>query len=390
MKSILASKVKMPELHANIFGVSFVVSILLLFSLVSCRAQQPGQSGITITPEASQTRHPKTATPRPSPTQKPPSVSDSSSKSADVQFLPSSANKTVPADVLEEISYFGGGGGAICAGEFKVPRIVSQPVDIELMYLQYVTSCGWGKNETITVTVKLPDGRIKQDFVTPDEDSGIYYVKVPLKQNIDAPVGQYTITLEGKSGKLTETARIREPSGPRLASIDDEHLLVFGYQPFETVRLLYYYGENFSAWQEYQVDGAGVLQIQIPKLNSKVDFYFAIGEKSGEARLFQENILGTFDWVKQKSIRSVICGQLPSRLTVSTHARVAFTDGADMRIRQKPGLSQNIIERVPEGTRFLVLDGPKCIDDISWWKIDIKDGWVAEYVGNTYLIEPQK
>jgi hypothetical protein len=363
---------------------------LLLFSLVSCRAQQPGQSGITITPEASQTRHPKTATPRPSPTQKPPSVSDSSSKSADVQFLPSSANKTVPADVLEEISYFGGGGGAICAGEFKVPRIVSQPVDIELMYLQYVTSCGWGKNETITVTVKLPDGRIKQDFVTPDEDSGIYYVKVPLKQNIDAPVGQYTITLEGKSGKLTETARIREPSGPRLASIDDEHLLVFGYQPFETVRLLYYYGENFSAWQEYQVDGAGVLQIQIPKLNSKVDFYFAIGEKSGEARLFQENILGTFDWVKQKSIRSVICGQLPSRLTVSTHARVAFTDGADMRIRQKPGLSQNIIERVPEGTRFLVLDGPKCIDDISWWKIDIKDGWVAEYVGNTYLIEPQK
>ena len=79
------------------------------------------------------------------------------------------------------------------------------------------------------------------------------------------------------------------------------------------------------------------------------------------------------------------------RVSVGEEARVAFTDGSNMRIRENPGFSQVILYRVPEGTFIEVLDGPQCTDGNNWWKIRTEnglDGWMTESQDGVYLLEP--
>lgn len=88
----------------------------------------------------------------------------------------------------------------------------------------------------------------------------------------------------------------------------------------------------------------------------------------------------------------VVCpGSLKSRLTPEARARVAFTDGTNMRIRAEAGFAQKTIASVPEGTLLTVQGGPMCVDSVTWWRIRIKDGqegWMAEYQNEVYLLEP--
>lgn len=88
----------------------------------------------------------------------------------------------------------------------------------------------------------------------------------------------------------------------------------------------------------------------------------------------------------------VICpGSLKSRLTLDMRARVAFTDGTNMRIRIEAGFSQKAAASVPEGTLLTILGGPTCVDSVTWWRIrtkDAKEGWMAEYQNGVYLLEP--
>ncbi|PKN94162.1 MAG: hypothetical protein CVU44_07105 [Chloroflexi bacterium HGW-Chloroflexi-6] len=84
-------------------------------------------------------------------------------------------------------------------------------------------------------------------------------------------------------------------------------------------------------------------------------------------------------------------GSLTSRLAVDARARVAFTDGSNMRIRAKPGFTQDTLRTVPEGTLLAITGGPMCVDNTTWWRIRTRDGfdgWMAEYKGDVYLVEP--
>jgi len=76
---------------------------------------------------------------------------------------------------------------------------------------------------------------------------------------------------------------------------------------------------------------------------------------------------------------------------VGITGRVAYTDGAYMRIRKNPGFNQAIINSVPEGTPITVIGGPSCADTVTWWKIQTDkklEGWMAESQYGVYLIEP--
>lgn len=84
-------------------------------------------------------------------------------------------------------------------------------------------------------------------------------------------------------------------------------------------------------------------------------------------------------------------GALASRLSVSARVRVAYTDGTNMRIRDRAGFSQTTLYSVPEGTLLTILSGPKCADNSTWWQIRTDgglEGWMAEYQGSVYLLEP--
>jgi len=86
------------------------------------------------------------------------------------------------------------------------------------------------------------------------------------------------------------------------------------------------------------------------------------------------------------------CGNAPPpRLTIGGSGAVSYTDGQPLRIRDAAGMAGAELSQLPEGTLFLVLDGPVCADDIYWWQVQAGDltGWVAEGVEGAYFVEPK-
>ena len=83
---------------------------------------------------------------------------------------------------------------------------------------------------------------------------------------------------------------------------------------------------------------------------------------------------------------------MPVRLQPGARARVTFTDGTPLRVRRDPSKSGAILGQMPEGTQFTILEGPKCVDQGSWWRIQTDDGnfngWVLEGEGGVYYVEP--
>ena len=94
-----------------------------------------------------------------------------------------------------------------------------------------------------------------------------------------------------------------------------------------------------------------------------------------------------------------VCDGAPeTRMVVGQNARVTFTDGIPLRVRESPAvLPDNITTQIPEGTEFFITAGPVCapIPDTSsayvFWQIEIEEtglvGWVAEGDETAYYIE---
>jgi hypothetical protein len=82
-------------------------------------------------------------------------------------------------------------------------------------------------------------------------------------------------------------------------------------------------------------------------------------------------------------------GVVAPRLTVGQHARVSFTNGQALNVRDAANGSR--INSIPEGTEFDVLTGPTCAGDHNWYQIRTTAGlvgWSAEGDGDTYFVEP--
>lgn len=85
-------------------------------------------------------------------------------------------------------------------------------------------------------------------------------------------------------------------------------------------------------------------------------------------------------------------GAMAVRLQPGVHARVTFTDGTPLRVRRDPGKSGQILAQMPEGTEFTILEGPQCVDQGAWWRIQTDNGaltgWVLEGENGVYFVEP--
>jgi dipeptidyl aminopeptidase/acylaminoacyl peptidase len=59
--------------------------------------------------------------------------------------------------------------------------------------------------------------------------------------------------------------------------------------------------------------------------------------------------------------------------------------GAQLKLRASPSLTGEILERLEEGERILVLEGPEEADEYLWWQVRVsssgREGWVAENPG---------
>lgn len=69
----------------------------------------------------------------------------------------------------------------------------------------------------------------------------------------------------------------------------------------------------------------------------------------------------------------------PPAIGISDTVRVVGTDGAALRARVEPSRGAAVTARFPEGTRLIVLDGPRENDGLVWWRVqgDIGEGWCA-------------
>lgn len=85
---------------------------------------------------------------------------------------------------------------------------------------------------------------------------------------------------------------------------------------------------------------------------------------------------------------------LATRLTVASRARVTFTDGTPLRVREAPGKSARVLKTIPEGTEVFILEGPQCQDEGVWWRMQTSNGsvrgWVMEGEKGVYYLEPRE
>ncbi len=90
---------------------------------------------------------------------------------------------------------------------------------------------------------------------------------------------------------------------------------------------------------------------------------------------------------------------LQTRLKVGNIGRVTYTEGVSTRLRRDPFVvNSNIIQLLPDGTLFKVIDGPVCtiVPDTGqsylFWQVQLVEdpikGWIAESDASSYFIEP--
>jgi hypothetical protein len=168
-----------------------------------------------------------------------------------------------------------------------------------------------------------------------------------------------------------------------VIQLEQQKILLYNFLPNETVRLIAYSDTKFLAWQEYQVNANGQLLIPavIPKQGMGYVELFALGEQSQ-------------NWEKDRI--TITCpNALTTRLGVGIQARVTFTDGQPLNLRQEPGSSGTVIAKIPEGTEITIDSnaGPHCVDDMLWWYVQYagQSGWVAEGLAEGYdqwFLEP--
>lgn len=311
-------------------------------------------------------------------------------------FNTAKLNKIPPQDILQQISFLGGGGGVICiAGTSpSKPEIVAKPKDGVLMTQSTMIACGWAKGEVLKGTIIYPNGFVLTKSVSVLPNEGLYYGSLNFAPGLSDPVGNYTFILEGKLGIAKDTVNFQKPVGPHLFVVDSKTIMFYGFSSQEKVRFFYYDpGTNkLAGWQEYIMDGAG--QLILKSATPFNGYFWAVG-KAGEAQLPKEHLLygGTIYPAIQETIKKLSCGDLPSRMSILQSGHIAFTKvGGNTRLHSEPGLSKPVTAKVPEGTDFRIVGGPKCADGITWWKVSINNpdviGWVAESDKTVYLIEP--
>jgi hypothetical protein len=78
-----------------------------------------------------------------------------------------------------------------------------------------------------------------------------------------------------------------------------------------------------------------------------------------------------------------ICGPSLPRLHIGDRASVNTDDLVPKNLRIGPGLNEPILATLIEGIAFDILEGPVCMDNLNWWRIQIVArpeviGWLSE------------
>ncbi len=266
--------------------VAFVAGVLL----VGCfggRKSSPVMLVDSARPTAAIATEPAQPTVKPEPSQ---GVSSFSLETADWQR---------PGDVLEVVSFFGGGGAAICFDEIE-PTLIYFGVNIfELVAVLatqstnediYLISCRWTNPGLLNVIVELPNGTSLFDTVeaTPQSSPDMNMASYKLDLGLDPPVGNYRFAIGNPTEAVWDEFWLERPVTPKLFRLADGSVVLWNFIPSERVRVIAYSemeGElytrqgQFVASQEYRTSPDGSLYVEV---TSPIDAFAAIGEFTGE------------------------------------------------------------------------------------------------------------
>jgi hypothetical protein len=97
-----------------------------------------------------------------------------------------------------------------------------------------------------------------------------------------------------------------------------------------------------------------------------------------------------FYFVNVSPVTAQATCNLAPRLTVGEQGRVLVTDGQPLNIRDAASVNGHRVAQLPEGSAFIVLEGPVCADNLHWWRIQSGEvtGWSAEGMDGTYFVAP--
>ena len=268
-------------------------TVIVIFLITFCSPAPTDEvvektfTGITITPTIEQSeentdkpsRKITTSTPEPTTTPKPIKISDI------VFFDSAEENRIIPEDVLEEISYFAGGGpgGTYCDRPYATTTIEYDPPDSELMQETEMVTCGWASKQDLIGEIIYPDGKtVINTLIADAEGVGI----LSFTPFLSDPEGIYEFKISGNGIILKSNAYFRKPIVPRMYILPDNQLLLNNFSPGERVRLFMYaciersrydITCDFEAWGEYIIPNDGNLLINITD-NTK---YYRVVTSSG-------------------------------------------------------------------------------------------------------------
>ncbi|MFC1878915.1 hypothetical protein ACFLZW_03280 [Chloroflexota bacterium] len=311
-KVVMSKHTRQFELNGRYFCFGLILALMFL-AAISCEFLSTGINPYeptlatvpSISIELGDTEAPPTSTSEPTVS---PTITDTATPTPERQeteiipvnisgeavFSSSNSEKSPPNDVHEEL-YFGAGAGgyAGCFGINSGPMIVAGDIscssDNELHRIIDLYSCGWQDQETVNITLTLPDGRIVTETAKFEYPSAVIFEYKP--HILEDPPGNYDFVFEGQSGQVEYNIDVKQPIGPRFYWDDDGTLILYNFSPNEKVRIFAYLTEfnpeglgiklTFSNWQLFQVDLDGQLVIKT-KMDDEIGWYVAIGEINGE------------------------------------------------------------------------------------------------------------
>lgn len=318
-------------------------------------------------------------------------------------FSLSQKNQGVPEAILDEITFYSGGGEGdplgYCDNNSRQVRMGETELhnSFFLHNLIFIHTCGWQNNETVGITIRYPDGRIIQQEQTyiNESENVVPMTTIFTTSVLEDPPGQYQFIFSGESGAVEYSFVMQKPEGPHLYGNvygnGNHTLMLYNFEPNETVGVFAYtltdiVREGFPilklyAWQTFQVDQNGNLLIET-QLNENIWHIAVVGDISGE--------------VSNDNWRSTIVKTDPD-FTPICNIAVDDTITLGTSLSSKPEATNylnNSMAGIWEGPSAIVIDGPqwgKLNSGINysgwWWKVTNQDTGESGWIWQEEIIE---
>lgn len=220
-------------------------------------------------------------------------------------FSMSSADQRLPSNIRQEAQFFvGGGTGEGCKDRNTYPYFMYNTDFYEIFPTStgwateeiHLVSCGWSSKGYLPVTIYYPNGTSRSARTTVmDAIDGGLEVVFRLDLGSDPDAGEYRVTFEGRTAKLSHSFEVLWPTEPRLYTLSNGNVVLWNFRANETVWLIAYNETNsvlrtaeFVAYQRYVTDEDGLLYVETV---GSFDGFVAVGDYTGE--------VNNFDWLKK-------------------------------------------------------------------------------------------